>query len=129
MKRRRKRILVAALATFAALAFVGTALAVPMLDGGGSASASIAVRPDDRTGVRGPVLHAQLSQSFSQSPSARGERSFGGYELVQVQPASTGSSYDWNKTIGISAGSVALALCLAGLGIVGMRQRKVRLSV
>jgi hypothetical protein len=128
MKLRRKRIIVAALASFAALVFVGTALAMPTLDSGGSTS-TIAVRPDDRAGPRGVVAHAQLSQALSPRPFGRGERSFGASEFAGVQAASSGSDYDWSKTIGISAAAVALALALSGLGVAAMRQRKVRLGV
>jgi hypothetical protein len=121
MKRRKKRILVAALACFAALVFVGTALAMPPLEIGGSTSAA-AVRPDDRAGVRG-VVHAQVSQALS-STAIRGEHSFGVNQPLQLQTASSGSDYNWGKTIGISAAALALALSLVGLTIVGMRQRK-----
>ena len=120
MKRRGKRIIVAALACFAALVFARTAVAMPALETGGSTS-SAAVRPDDRTGVRGVVGHAQLSQALS---SIRGEHSFGANQPVQPQATSTGSDYNWGRTIGISAAAFALALCLAGLTIVGLRQRK-----
>ena len=122
MKRRSKRIIVAALACFAALVFVGTAFAMPVFDTGGSRS-SVVLRPDDRAGVRGVVVHAQLSRALSARP-IRGERSFGANEPLQLQAASSGSDYNWGRTIGISAAAVALALSLAGLTIVGLRQRK-----
>jgi hypothetical protein len=121
MKRRSKRIIVAALACFAALVFVGTAFAMPVFDTGGSRS-SVELRPDDRAGVRG-VVHAQLSRALSARP-IRGERSFGANEPLQLQAASSGSDYNWGRTIGISAAAVALALSLAGLTIIGLRQRK-----
>ena len=120
MKRRGKRIIVAALACFAALVFARTAVAMPAQDTSGSTLSAV-VRPDDRTGVRGVVGHAQLSQALS---SIRGEHSFGASQPVQLQAASSSSDYNWGKTIGISAAALALALCLVGLTIVGMRQRK-----
>jgi hypothetical protein len=122
MKRRSKRIIVAALACFAALVFVGTAVAMPVPDTGGS-TPSVALRPDDRAGARGVVVHAQLSHGLGARP-IRGEHSFGANQPVQLQAASRGSDYNWGKTIGISAAAVALALSLAGLMIVGLRQRK-----
>jgi hypothetical protein len=118
MKRRKKRILVAALASFAAFLFVGTAVAMPPLETGGSPSSGV-VRPDDRAGVRG-VVHAQVAQALS---PIRGEHSFGN-QALQLRAASSGSDYNWGKTIGVSAAAVALALSLIGLTIVGMRQRK-----
>jgi len=121
MKRRGKRIIVAALACFAALVFARTAVAMPAQDTTGSTSSAV-VRPDDRTGVRGVVGHAQLSQALS---SIRGEHSFGANQPVQPQATSSGGSdYNWGRTIGISAAAFALALCLAGLTIVGLRQRR-----
>ena len=111
----------AALACFAALVFVGTALAMPALDNGGSAS-PVALRPDDRAGVRA-IVDAQLPPALSVRP-IRGEHSFGANEPPQLQAASSGSDYNWGRTIGISAAAVALALSLAGLTIVGLRQRK-----
>jgi hypothetical protein len=121
MKRRKKRIIVAALACFAALVFVGTALAMPTVDTGGSTS-SVAVRPDDRSGVRGAV-YAQVSQALSSTP-VRGEHSFGANQPLQLEAASSGSDYNWGRTIAISAAGAALALALVGLTIGGMRQRK-----
>jgi hypothetical protein len=115
-------IIVAALACFAALAFVGSAVAMPMVDVGGSTSPT-AVRPDDRAGVRGVVIHAQVSQALIGSPM-RGEHSFGTNRPLQLQAASSGSDYNWGRTIAISAAAVALALALVGLTIGGMRQRK-----
>jgi hypothetical protein len=120
MKRRKKRIIVAALACFAALVLVGTAFGMPAVDTGGSTSSG-ALRPDDRTGLRGVV--AQPSQALSARP-IRGEHSFGANEPLQPQAASSGSDYNWARTIGISAAAVALALSLAGMTIVGLRQRK-----
>jgi len=120
MKRRGKRIIVAALACIAAFVFVGTAVAMPSVDTGGS-TASVAFRPDDRAGARGVVGHAQLSQALSQ---IRGEHSFGANQPLQLQAASSSSDSNWGKTIGISAAAVALALSLVGLTAVGMRQRK-----
>jgi hypothetical protein len=120
MKRRGKRIIVAALACFAALVFARTAVAMPALETGGSTS-SAAVRPDDRTGVRGVVGQAQLSHSLS---SISSEHSFGASQPVQPQATSSGSDYNWGRTIGISAAALALALCLVGLTIVGLRQRR-----
>jgi|SRR5919206_273033 hypothetical protein len=122
MKRRSKRIIVAALACFAALVFARTAFAMPVMDTGGSTS-SVALRPDDRAGVRGVVGDAQLSQALGARP-IRGEHSFGANEPLQLQAASSGSDYNWGRTIGISGAAVALALSLAGLTIVGLRQRK-----
>ena len=119
MKRRGKKIIVAALACFAVLVFARTAVAMPRLETGGSTSS--AVRPDDRTGVRSVVGNAQLSHALT---SIRGEHSFGASQPVQLQAASSSSDYNWGKTIGISAAALALALCLVGLTIVGMRQRK-----
>ena len=121
MKRRKKRSIVAALACSAALAFVGSAVAMPRLDTGGSTSPT-AVRPDDRAGVRGVVLRAQVSQAAGSS--LRGEHSFGKNQPIQLQPASSDSEYNWGRTIAISAAAVALALALVGLTIGGMRQRK-----
>jgi hypothetical protein len=119
MKRRKKRIIVAALACFAALAFVGAAVAMPALEIGGSSSSS-ALRPDNRAGARG-VVHAQLSQALS---PIRSEHSFGQTQRVQPQAVSSGSDYNWGKTIGISAAALALALSLAGLTMVAVRQRR-----
>jgi len=48
---------------------------------------------------------------------------------ADVQPVATSSGYDWGKTVGISAGAVALALCLSGLALVGVRQHKAQLGV
>jgi hypothetical protein len=123
MKRRKKRIIVAALACFAALAFVGSAVAMPMVDtvSGGSTSSPTAVRPDDRAGVRG-VVYADVSQAVG-SPM-RGEHAFGANQPVQLQAAWSGSGYNWGRTIGISAAALALALALVGLTIGGLRQRK-----
>ena len=120
MKRRKKRIIVAALACFAALAFVGSAVAMPMVDVGSSTSQT-AVRPDDRAGVRGVVV-APVSQALG-SP-LRGEHSFGTNQPVELQAASSGSGYNWGRTIAISGAAVALALALVGLTIGGKRQRK-----
>jgi len=125
MHRRKKRIIRSAIVAFAALTFVGSAVAMPQIEVGGSASASAAVRPDDRAGVRGVV--SVPSQAFS--PVGRGEHSFGGANLVQAQSASSGSDYNWSKTVGISAAALALALCLAGLAAAGMRQHKAQLGV
>jgi hypothetical protein len=121
MKRRKKRIIVAALACFAALVFVGSAVAMPRLDTSGSTSPT-AVRPDDRAGVRGVVVRTQVSQA-ADSP-LYGEHSFGKNQPIQLQPASRGSDYNWGRTIAISAAAVALALALVGLTIGGVRQRK-----
>jgi hypothetical protein len=118
--KRRKKIIVAALACFAVLAFVGSAVAMPTVDTGGSASPT-AVRPDDRAGVRG-VVYAQVPQAAG-SPM-RGEHSFGTNQPIQLQPASSGSDYNWGRTIAISAGAVALALFLVGMTIGGLRHRK-----
>jgi hypothetical protein len=109
MKALRKKIIAAVGVCFVSLAFAGGALAVPVADIGGSSSpsASAPVRPDDRAGVRG-VVYAQVAQPVS---------------------APSGSEYNWGKTIGISAGALALALCLAGLGLVGVRQHRTHLSV
>jgi hypothetical protein len=122
MKRRKKRIIIAALACFALVVFAGSAVAMPRLDTGGSTSPT-AVRPDDRAGVRGVVVRAQVSQALSGSPM-RGEHSFGTNQPLQLQAASSGSDYNWGRTITISAAAVALALSLVGLTIVGKRQRK-----
>ena len=121
MKRRKKRIIVAALACFAALVFVGSAVAMPTLDTAGSTSSAV-VRPDDRAGVRG-VVPAQVSQALSTS-LIRGEHSFGTNQPLQLQAASNGSGYNWGRTVAISAAAVALALSLVGVTIGGMRQRK-----
>jgi hypothetical protein len=123
MKALRKKIIAAVGVCFVALAFTGGVLAAPIADVGGSSSASVSapVRPDDRAGVRG-VVYAHVAQPVS-------ERSFGGNQYVQTPSVSSGSEYNWNKTIGISGAALALALCLAGLGLVGMRQHKTRLSV
>ena len=118
--KRRKKIIVAALACFAVLAFVGSAVAMPSLDTSGSSSPT-AVRPDDRAGVRG-VVYAQVPQAAG-SPM-RGEHSFGKNRPVELQPASSGSDYNWGRTIAISGAAVALALALVGLTIGGLRQRK-----
>jgi len=123
--RRKKRIIRSAIVAFAALTFVGSAVAMPQIEGGGSTSSSTAVRPDDRAGVGG--VASVPSRAFS--PVGRGEHTFGGANLVQAQSASTGSDYIWSKTVGISAAALALALCLAGLAGVGMRQRKAQLGV
>jgi hypothetical protein len=122
---RKKRIIGSAIVAFAALTFVGSAVAMPQIEGGGSTSSSTAVRPENRAGVRGVV--SVPSQAFS--PVARGEHSFGGANLVQAQSSSTGSDYNWSQTVGVSAAALALALCLAGLAAVGMRQRKAQLGV
>ena len=121
MRRRGKRIIVAALACVAALVFVGTAVAMPVLETGTGSSTSVAVRPDDRAGARG-VVYAHVAQAVG-SPM-RGEHSFGANQPLQLQATSSGSDYNWGRTIGISAAAVALALSLAGLTIVGLRQRK-----
>jgi hypothetical protein len=122
MKRRKKRIIVAALACFAALVFVGSAVAMPMADtGSGGSTSPTAVRPDDRAGVRG-VVYAHVSQAVG-SPM-HGEHSFGANQPVQLQPASGGSNYNWGRTIAISSAALALALALVGLTIGGLRQRK-----
>jgi hypothetical protein len=123
MKALRKKIIAAVGVCFVSLAFTGGAVAMPQIDVGGSssASASTPVRPDDRAGVRG-VVYAQVAQPVS-------ERSFGADRFVQTPSASSGSEYNWSKTIGISAGALALAMCLAGLGLVGVRQHRTRLSV
>ena len=105
MKRWKKRIIVASLACCALVVFAGSAVAMPSLDSGGSTS-STAVRPDDRVGVRG-VGQTHVSQALSGIP-LRGEHSFGNNQAVQLQPASSGSDYNWGRTIGISAASVAL---------------------
>jgi hypothetical protein len=123
--RSKKRIIRSAIVAFAALTFVGSAVAMPQMEGGGSTSSSTAVRPDDLAGVGGIV--SVPSQAFS--PVLRGEHSFGGANLVQAQSASSGSDYNWSKTVGISAAALALALCLASLATVGMRQRKAQLGV
>ena len=122
MKRRKKRFIVAALACFALLVFAGSAVAMPRIDTGGSTSPTV-VRPDDRAGVRGVVVRAQVSQALGGSPM-RGEHSFGTNRPLQLQAASSGSDYNWGRTIAISAAAVALALSLVGLTIVGKRQRK-----
>jgi hypothetical protein len=122
MKRRKKRMIVAALACFAALAFVGSAVGMPMVDtGSGGSTSPTAVRPDDRAGMRG-VVYAQVPQALGSS--LRGEHSFGANQPVQLQPASSGSDYNWGRTIAVSSAAVALALALVGLTIGGMRQRK-----
>ena len=121
MKRRGKRIIVAALACVAALVFVGTAVAMPVVDTGTGGSTSVAVRPDDRAGVRG-VIYAHASQAVG-SPM-RGEHSFGANQPAQLEPTSSGSGFNWGRTIAISTGAAALALALVGLTIVGRRQRK-----
>jgi hypothetical protein len=131
--RRKKRIIRSALVAFAALTFVGSAVAMPQIEVGGSTSASTAVRPDDRAGVRGvvsvPVSQVYSEHSFSARPFGRGEHSITGASLVQASSASTGSDYNWSKTLGISAAALALALCLGGLAAVGMRHRKAPLGV
>jgi hypothetical protein len=131
--RRKKRIFKSAIVAFAALTFVGSAVAMPSIEVGGSTSASTAVRPDNRAGVRGvvsvPVSQAYSERSFSPRPFGRGEHSISGASLVQASSASTGSDYNWSKTLGISAAALALTLCLAGLAAVGMRQRKTQLGV
>ena len=119
MKRRKKRIIVAALACFALVVFAGSAVAMPRLDTGGSPS--VAVRPDDRAGVRG-VVYAHVSQAVG-SPM-RGEHSYGANRPLQLEPTSSGSGFNWGRTIAISTGAAALALALVGLTIVGRRQRK-----
>ena len=72
-------------------------------------------------GVRG-VVSVPVSQVYS-------EHSFSGASLVQASSASTGSDYNWSKTLGISAAALALALSLGGLAAVGMRHRKAPLGV
>ena len=121
MKRRKKRIIVAALACFATLAFGRTAVAMPTVDTGGSTSTAV-VRPDDRAGVHG-VGPARVAQALGGSP-IRGEHSFGANQPLQLQATSSGSDYNWGRTIGISAAAVALALSLVGLKLGAMRQRK-----
>jgi len=121
--RRKKRIIGSAIVAFAALTFVGSAVAMPQIEGGGSTSSSTAVRLENR------ASQVYSEHSFSARPFGRGEHSITGPSLVQASSASTGSDYNWSKTLGISAAALALALCLAGLAAVGMRQRKAPLGV
>src|SRR5439155_11464953 len=108
--RRKKRIIRSALIAFAALTFVGSAAAMPQLELGGATSASTVVRPDDRAGVRGvvsvPVSQVYSELSFSPRPFGRGAHSISGASLVQASSASTGSDYNWSKTLGISAAAL-----------------------
>jgi hypothetical protein len=122
MKHRKNRVIIAGLACFGVLALVGSAVAMPTVDTGGSASPT-AVRPDDRAGVRGVVVQAQVSRAFEGS-ALRGEHSFGTNQPLQLQPISGGSDYNWGRTIAISAAGVALALSLVGLTLGAMRHRK-----
>jgi hypothetical protein len=120
---RKKRIIGSAIVAFAALTFVGSAVAMPQIEGGGSTSTSTAVRLENR------ASQVYSEHSFSARPFGRGEHSITGASLVQAQSSSTGSDYNWSQTVGISAATLALALCLAGLAAVGMRQRKAQLGV
>jgi hypothetical protein len=93
--------------------------------GSGSASSATVVRPDDRAGVRGPaVSQGVASDKLSPRPFGRGAHTI---RVTDVQAPSTGSDIS-TKTIGISAGALALALCLAGLAVVAKRQRKAQLG-
>jgi hypothetical protein len=120
MKRGKKRIIVAALACIAALVFVGAAVAMPILDTQAGSSTSVAVRPDDRAGVRG-VVYADVSQAAN---PVRGEHSFGANQPLQLEAASSGSGFNWGRTLAISTAAAALASALVALTIVGKRQRK-----
>jgi len=127
MKARSKKIVAAALVCIAALVFVGAAVAMPAIEvSSGSASSGTVVRPDDRAGVRGPavVSHGIAAVKLSPRPFGRGAHTI---RVSDVQAPSTGSDVS-TKTIGISAGALALALCLAGLAVAAKRQRKAQLG-
>ena len=122
MKRRVKRIIVAALASFAALTAVGTAVAMPIADTSGTSS-SLVVRPDDRGGARGFAIQSRSAQVSASLP-VRGEHSFGGNTSVQPQAASSSSQTRWGRTVGISAAGLALALGLVAMTLVGLRRQR-----
>ncbi|TMK93326.1 MAG: hypothetical protein E6G42_06510 [Actinobacteria bacterium] len=109
MKAHTRKVLAALIICLAALAFVGSAVAMPRIEVGGSASIS-----------------SPSSQPLSPRPFGRGAPMI---TRADVQPVATSSGYDWGKTVGISAGAVALALCLSGLALVGVRQHKAQLGV
>lgn len=126
MKPHGKRILLTVAVFFASFAYSGAATAMVVLENGpaSSISGSVSVRSNDRA-----VTHGSVTSNLSPRPFGRGEHSISGASLVQAPVTSAGSGYNWGKTIGISAGAAALALCLAALGVVGTRRRKLQLSV
>jgi hypothetical protein len=53
----------------------------------------------------------------------------GGSKAAKPPAASSGSDYNWGRTIGISVASIAAVFCLAGLGVVAVRQHRTQPGV
>ena len=100
-----KRILLTVAVFFAFFAFSGAASAMMVSE-------------------NGPVSSTSGSVTFGHGENYVSEAS-----LVQATATSSGSEYNWSKPIGISAGALSVALCLATLGVIGVRQRKLQLGV
>jgi hypothetical protein len=125
--KRLKRRLIPVLAIAAAIVPT-SAQAQPMLDGGGSSTATptAAVRPDDR-GNRGVVL-SQIQQPSGVTATRPDDRGNRGSYVDQIQPAPVTDSapsggISWSDaSFGALLGFVA-ALALAGMAI-GLRRQK-----
>ena len=127
MKAFKTKALAATALCIGALAVTGTAVAMPVLGArDGTVSKPTYVQPS----ANGSIAHDAWARDARQvqAPNASQPVSLDTPSdratPTQAPVVSTGSDVNWGKTIGISAGALALALCLAGLLVLSQRQRK-----